>query len=155
VITPERCLELVENLFLREGWEIEYHHNPGALPHQRHRIDIKAWVLNSRYDANPRRERMNVRLHMPRYAPEGADETEKTFLAWVLYEYLWLTMHEELEWFRDRNTKLPVLDSHNSDLTANQLLPPRPGQEWWDAGSLHEDRAYPGIQSSQLERRRG
>lgn len=129
-LEPVECDAVVRSLLLREGWEIEYTHNPGA-DDREHRIDIKAWVLNTRYDANPKSERKHVRLHMPRYAPAGATELRETFLAWVLYEYLWLTMHEELEWFRDKTTKLPVVDPHDSDLTVNGLLPPRPGTEWW------------------------
>jgi len=128
-LEPDEAMELVEQIAPRPGWTLTLHHNPGSITH--YRLVIRAWVKNTRYEANPSRQQKDVELYMPRDMPLGADKDEETLLSWVLYEYLWLCMHEEMEWFRDKNTKLPILDPHASSLTANRLLPPRPGEEWW------------------------
>jgi hypothetical protein len=123
-LTKQEMTELVERVHARPGWKLVF--TAGG------RLEISAWVDNSRYEANPAKEDKRLMLFMPRIPPEEAQRNgPEAFLRWVLYEYLWLTMHEELEWFRDRKTLQPMLDPHASAATATGLLPPRPGEEWW------------------------
>jgi hypothetical protein len=89
-------------------------------------------VPNTRYDADPVHQKRTVNIGVTRIPPDEARQGgSPRFLRWVLYEYLWLTMHEELEWFRDRDTLRPVVDPHDAETTATRLLPPRPGESWW------------------------
>lgn len=134
-LTFERKKELVDNLVLAPSWHLRFEdRGPGKL------VVYTDLVPNSRSEAF---EDGLVALTRREYMPEGIDETERTFLQWVLYEYLWLTVHEAVEWFRYADTKQPVFDAHDAETTATRLLPPRPGEEWWRPSNEGKDKPHP------------
>jgi hypothetical protein len=119
-LTIERKKELVESLVLAPGWYVTFiDQGPGKLEIYTDNMPDAASIKDE------------VSLYRREYMPPGADKNEGSFLRWVLYEYLWLHVHEGIEWFRYKDTGKAVFDAHDAETTATRLLPPRPGEIWF------------------------
>lgn len=128
---------IVDQIQVREGWHLKI---LPATPNEELdrgncRLEISTdLVLNTRYEPSTAgfvgQYPKHVQLFMPRYSPRAAEETPARFRDWVIYEYLWLRLHEELEWIKYPDGS-PIIDPHNGEATVTKLLPPRPGESWW------------------------